>query len=72
MKYVFTRPGSETTPSKPQKIKYLVTLVFGMALCDKERPLADVLRKRFAFEEEEEIMPVIVWIAVYREQMQSS
>ena len=58
VEYVLNTPGADPPRGEPPKVTTLVTLVFGMALREREWPLVDVLLKRFAFEEEAGIKPV--------------
>lgn len=57
--HVITNPGG-TLSKVPQRLGSLVTLVFGVALHEREWPLTDVLLRRFAVEEEADLRAVSV------------
>ncbi|CAM9657966.1 unnamed protein product, partial [Sphacelaria rigidula] len=57
MKFIFTPPGGAPLKNEPPYLGSLVTLVFSVALHDRDWPLQDVVLNRLAFEEEEGIKP---------------
>ncbi|CAM9656492.1 unnamed protein product, partial [Sphacelaria rigidula] len=57
MRFVLTPPGGAPLKNEPPQLGSLVTLVFSVALYDRDWPLQDVVLDRLAFEEEEGIKP---------------